>query len=114
MMVYEPELTTAANWVASLVAGTSSPPPSRAAATGRIVISPCLNLRSGPNGDTALIGCIPQNTIIAIRCTAQGNAVTGPYGAETLWDRTTYNGTTGYVADAYVYTGINSAAAPAC
>ena len=82
--------------------------------TARNLARESLNLRAGPNGSTALIGCIPQNTTIDIQCTAQGNAVTGPYGTETIWDRTTYNGVAGYVADAWVYTGTNSAVAPAC
>ena len=88
--------------------------PAKPLPTGRIIISPCLNLRAGPNGSTALIGCIPDGVTISIQCTAQGNSVTGPYGPETIWDRTTYNGTTGYVSDAYVYTGTNSATAGAC
>ena len=79
-----------------------------------MLASPCLNLRAGASGSTALIGCIPVNTIISIQCTAQGNAVTGPYGTETIWDRTSYGGQTGYVADAWVFTGTNGAAAPTC
>ena len=93
--------------VAGSCAGASYP-------TGRILISPCLNLRAGANGTTTLIGCIPQNTIIPIDCTAQGNSVTGPYGATTLWDHTTYHGVGGYVSDAYVYTGISGAVAGSC
>ena len=101
-------------WVYTGTNGPVAPSCSAPQPTGRILISPCLNLRAGPNGSTALIGCIPQNTTIDIQCTAQGNAVTGPYGTETIWDRTTYNGVAGYVADAWVYTGTNSAVAPAC
>lgn len=82
--------------------------------TGRIIISPCLNLRAGPNGSTQLIGCVPDGTIISIYCTAQGNPVTGPYGTTTIWDQTSYNGETGYVSDAYVYTGTNGAVAGSC
>jgi len=101
-------------WVYTGTSGPVAPSCSAPRPTGRILISSCLNLRQGPNGSTALIGCIPHNTVINIQCTAKGNAVTGPYGTETIWDRTTYNGTTGYVADAWVYTGTNSAVAPAC
>jgi len=82
--------------------------------TGTILISPCLNFRAGPGGSTSLIGCIPQHTTIVIQCTAQGNAVTGPYGTETVWDRTSYDGLEGFVSDAWVFTGSNSAVAPAC
>jgi hypothetical protein len=96
------------------VACATAPAPPAALPTGTIRISPCLNLRSGPNGSTTLIGCIPEDTVISIECTAQGDAVTGPWDTTTIWDRTTYGGTTGYVSDAYVYTGTNSAVAPAC
>jgi uncharacterized protein YraI len=101
-------------WVYTGTNGPVAPSCSAPKPAGRILISPCLNLRKGPNGSTALIGCIPHNTVVDIQCTAQGNAVTGPYGTETIWDRTTYNGTIGYIADAWVYTGTNSAVAPAC
>jgi surface antigen len=88
--------------------------PAYASGTGRIIIQPCLNLRQGPNGSTALIGCVPYNTTITIDCTANGNSVTGPYGATTLWDHTTYNNKAGYVSDAYVYTGQSGPVAGPC
>lgn len=92
-----------------------APAPAPAAQrTGKVLASPCLNFRSGPGAANPLIGCIPQNTIIPIQCTAQGNAVTGPYGTETIWDRTSYGGKTGFVSDAWVYTGTNNAVAPSC
>jgi uncharacterized protein YraI len=92
----------------------SAPPPPATGGSGWINIQPCLNLRAGPNGSTALIGCIPYQTTIAIDCTATGNSVTGPYGATTLWDHTTYGGQSGFVSDAYVYTGQAGPVAPAC
>jgi len=94
--------------------GPTSGPAPVPAGSGRILISPCLNLRAGPNGTTTLVGCIPQNAIVSIDCTAQGNSVTGPYGATTLWDHTTYQGVSGYVSDAYVYTGKSGAIAGSC
>ena len=107
-VTYAPVLATAANWVASFV------PAKPQAGTGRVLISPCLNLRAGPKGTTTLIGCVPVDTTINIACTASGNAVTGPYGTESTWDKTTYGGLTGYVADAWVYTGSSSPAAGSC
>lgn len=98
--------------VAGACATPTPPPPS--SATGKILISPCLDLHDGVGHTAPTIGCIPQNTVITIQCTAQGNSVTGPYGATTLWDRTTYAGLRGYVTDAYVYTGTASAVAPPC
>jgi hypothetical protein len=51
---------------------------------------------------------------LGIECTVQSNAVTGPYGTEDIWDRVTWNGRTGFVADAWVYTGHNGAVAGSC
>ncbi len=92
------------------VAGACAPP----GGTGTIMISPCLNLRAGPNGSSTLVGCVPDKTTITIDCTAQGNSVTGPYGATTLWDHTTYQNVSGYVSDAYVYTGKSGPVAGPC
>ncbi|MBL7487477.1 hypothetical protein I6A60_06030 [Frankia sp. AgB1.9] len=102
---------------------TTNPPPTQPTSTaqqpvpagsGRVLIDPCLNLRSGPNGNTGLVGCVPKDTVLSIDCTAQGDSVTGPYGATTLWDHTTYNGTPGYLSDAWVYTGHANAVAGTC
>lgn len=83
-----------------------------AASTGRVLASPCLNQRATPGGTSQQ--CIPNSTTLAIACVAYGPAVTGPYGTETIWDRVSYNGVTGYVSDAWMYTGSNGAVAPAC
>lgn len=86
--------------------------------TGTIITnsgdSPCLDFHSGPGHTYTKIGCIPDGTKINIDCIEQGNAVTGPYGTETIWDHTNYAGKAGYVADAFVYTGVNGAVAPTC
>jgi uncharacterized protein YraI len=83
-------------------------------ATGVVISTPCLNMRSGTSESTALIGCIPNSAAIPIECIAHGSAVTGPFGTETIWDRTIYKGKTGYVSDAWIYTGTNGAAAATC
>jgi uncharacterized protein YraI len=106
--------TGTANAVAGPCGGSPPPPPPPPAATGRIIIQPCLNLRAGPNGSTTLLDCVPYDTVITIECTSQGNAVTGPYGTTTLWDRTVWNGKRGFVSDAYVYTGTANAVAGPC
>jgi hypothetical protein len=84
-----------------------------AAGSGRVIIQPCLNQRADANGGSTLVGCIPYNTTITIDCVKYGTSVTGPYGATTLWDHTTW-GSGGYVSDAYIYTGTNGAVAPVC
>ncbi len=86
--------------------------PANASGTGRIAASPCLNFRSSPGG--ALIGCVPLNTSIVVQCVANGPAVTGPWGTESIWDKYTWNGMTGYSADAWIMTGSNTAVAPPC
>src|SRR5262245_58390125 len=82
--------------------------------TGRILIKPCLNFHTDATYTSPQVGCIPYNTTVAIDCTKTGPSVTGPYGAENIWDHTTYAGKTGFVADAWVYTGHNGAVAPTC
>ena len=97
----------------SISASTSACPPPPLP-TGKILASPCLNFHNAPHISATLIGCVPLNTIITIKCTASGDAVTGPYGTESTWDYTTYGGKNGYVADAWVYTGSNYPVAGAC
>lgn len=82
--------------------------------TGRVVASPCLNLRSSPSTSATALTCVPYQTTVGIDCTATGSAVTGPYGTESVWDHTTYASKSGYLADAWVYTGVNHAVAGAC
>lgn len=99
--------------------GTPPPsPPPPPSAGGTIITnpgdSPCLDFHNGPGHAYTVIDCIPDGTTISIDCIAQGNAVTGPYGTETIWDHTSYRDRTGYVTDAYVYTGTNNAVAPPC
>ena len=85
-----------------------------AAPTGRVIAQPCLNLRTSPSSGATVLGCIPYNTTITIACTENGSSMTGPYGTTTIWDKTTWSGKTGFVTDAYVYTGSNSAVADKC
>ncbi|MGB7962249.1 MAG: cutinase family protein [Propionicimonas sp.] len=119
---YGPSASSVISAAARVAAVTNSHPVVRPAPapaptvqrTGKVLASPCLNFRSGPGAANPLIGCIPLATIIPVQCTAQGNAVTGPYGTETIWDRTIYGGKTGFVSDAWVYTGSNNAVVPSC
>lgn len=82
--------------------------------SGTIVADPCLHLRSGPDTSAASLACIPKGTSVTIYCTTSGPAQTGPYGTSSVWDRTVYGGATGYVSDAWVYTGTNNPVAGAC
>jgi hypothetical protein len=91
--------------------------PAAGAATaphGRVLAKPCLNLNDSTYVYGKHLACIPYNTTIAIQCTDAGDQVRGPYGVSYIWDKTTYQGKTGYVADAMVYTGTNNPVAPSC
>ena len=91
-----------------------APPPPAPSATGKVSISPCLDLHSSAGHTAPVTGCIPNGTVITIECTVTSNSVTGPWGTTSLWDRTTWNGMRGFVTDAYVYTGTAAAVAPHC
>ncbi|MEI2779625.1 MAG: hypothetical protein V9G19_27440 [Tetrasphaera sp.] len=105
-------LAVAGFLAAPAVVGTASP--AFAAGSGKIIASPCLNLRTGPSSGYGVLACIPVNTYISIDCTITGAAVSGPYGTTTLWDHTSYAGKSGYVSDAWVYTGTANPVAPTC
>lgn len=92
------------------VGGTSGGGPR----TGRVLGSSCRDFHTAPNSGTPGLGCIPNGATIAIECVKNGQAVSGPYGTETVWDRTTYGGQLGFISDSWVYTGTNSAVAPDC
>ena len=59
------------------------------------------------------LGCINAATTVYIYCTVESQMV----GGSTVWDEIYYRtdwGTTGYIPDAYVYTGSNNAVMPSC
>jgi hypothetical protein len=98
-------------------AATAFATPAAGAATaphGRTLQKPCLNLNVSTYANDTHLACIPYNTTITILCTDSGDQVKGPYGISRIWDKTTYQGKTGYVTDAMVYTGTNNPAAPSC
>lgn len=84
------------------------------AASGRVLAQPDINVRAFPAGTSALIAHIPYNKTVTINCTTRGTSVTGPYGASRIWDNVTYKGVTGYVSDAFMFTGSANAVAPDC
>jgi|SRR5579859_517649 len=59
------------------------------------------------------LGCVDIGIRVAIYCTVESTMV---YNS-TVWDEIYYRtdwGTTGYIPDAYVYTGTNNAVMPSC
>jgi hypothetical protein len=74
----------------------------------------CLAIHEAPSNASTSDGCIPQATSLTIDCTSGGDANSGPLGVTSLWDHTNFNGETGYVTDAYMYTGTANAVAGGC
>lgn len=70
-----------------------------------------LNERTGPSPSYAIVGTLPDGTVVNIVCQTTGPSETGPWGADSWWDKLD-NGT--YVSDAWVYTGSNGQVAPTC
>ncbi|WP_176560182.1 CHAP domain-containing protein [Brevibacillus dissolubilis] len=69
-----------------------------------------LNVRSGPGTSYSIVGSVADGASVTIKCQKRGESVTGTYGTTTLWD----NIGSGYVSDAYVYTGSDGQVAPTC
>jgi uncharacterized protein YraI len=93
----------------------------RTTASGTTLVAN-LALDWGPNTDSPTGGTIADaGSSVYIQCYATGQSVSGPYGTENIWD---YAGPgqpagpdeigVGWLPDADVYTGSNSAVVPAC
>lgn len=84
--------------------------PAADAAPGTVV-SGGTEVFSGPGTSFGVIGSLATGTAVSFSCYATGNAVAGPYGTETAWDRLDSGG---FVPDALIYTGSNNPTAPNC
>lgn len=73
-----------------------------------------INIRSEPNTSGAPIGSVPDGVPLLLQCSTYGEYVTSAGGTTNVWDQVTYNGVTGYVADAYINTGQLTPAVPGC
>lgn len=76
-------------------------------------------LRSGTSTSSPQIGSVPAGVFVGIQCAAIGQNVDDPaydFTPTSDWDRVTYSGVTGYIADFYVTTNkdINSGKIPRC
>jgi len=69
-----------------------------------------LTIRSGPSTSYAAVGTVADGATVTIRCQVHGQSITGTYGTTDLWD----NIGSGYISDAYVYTGSDGQVAPNC
>ena len=66
---------------------------------------------TGPGNSYAAGPVHAANTPITIACYVNGQSITGPYDTTTIWDLATDGY---YYTDAWLYTGINGPAVPAC
>lgn len=71
-----------------------------------------LTIRSGPGTDDSAIGSLADGETYGITCQTYGETVTGTYGTSDIWNQV--DGTSGYVSDAYTYTGSDDLVAPEC
>lgn len=69
-----------------------------------------LTVRSGPSTSYASVGSVADGARVTILCQTRGQTITGTYGTTDLWD---FIGS-GYISDAYVYTGSDGQVAPTC
>lgn len=100
--------------LALLILGAVPGPSASAGADATVIADPCVNLRSQPNLSGTVMDCILRGSRVSIECTARGESVLGPFGATDLWDRITWRGVTGFVADAMIDTGTFDATAADC
>lgn len=69
-----------------------------------------VTVRSGPGTQYAAVGSVADGATVTISCQQVGQTVTGKYGTTNLWDKIG----SGFVSDAYVYTGSDGRVAPDC
>lgn len=72
-----------------------------------------LLLRSGSGSDAAAIDLVPEGATLEIQCQEHGITITSGQPTD-LWDKVVYRGISGFVSDAYVYTGTYEQVAPSC
>lgn len=86
--------------------------PANAATNGTVATDgDRLNTRSGPGTSYPVNGSLASGATVTIVCTATGTPVAGPWGTTSVWDKLS---TGVWVADAWIYTGTNSATEPTC
>ncbi len=69
-----------------------------------------LTVRQQATTNSASLGALADGSHVTITCQKQGQSISGTYGTTRLWDKIG----SGYVSDAYVYTGSDGRVAPDC
>lgn len=96
------------------VAGTAGGAGATASGTVRTTSGAALTLRAQATSNSAALASVGSGTHISISCQTSGQRVSGKYGTSSVWDRTRFDGRTGYVSDAFVYTGSDGRVARDC
>jgi uncharacterized protein YraI len=97
--------------------GSNSPVvPRCSGVVGQVIGNVQVTVYNGPGYNNTLLGYVSSGVDVVVTCYSTGTPVTGPYGTENIWDKTTRTSTASqqWVPDAYVYTGSNSAVLPHC
>jgi hypothetical protein len=71
-------------------------------------------IRPEPDTSAPPIGSVPNGVPLLLQCSIYGQSVTSAGGTTSVWDQVTYDGVTGYVADAFINTGQLTPAVPGC
>lgn len=69
-----------------------------------------LKVRAGAGTSHAVVGTVGDGASVTIACQKRGTTVRGTFGTTDLWDKIG----SGYVSDAFVYTGRDGRVAPDC
>jgi hypothetical protein len=80
-------------------------------------VTAATNLRSDSNTSSSVLTLVPAGTMVGVQCKATGEAINGPWGTDSYWDRVVVNGSAGYLTDEYVDTKsdeTNNALIPNC
>jgi hypothetical protein len=94
----------------SLAASASA---SNSNVSGKVITASgqALAVRSGPGTNYPFIASVKSGDTVWFNCYENGTTVAGPYGREAVWDRLDSGG---FVSDAWIFTGRNSAVVPPC
>jgi hypothetical protein len=104
----------AAALVVTLVAVAPASPAHAGAFTAHVIRGKgvsFVNVRQATTTSSAVLRTIPSGAAVGLNCFLNGQTVTGPYGKSSIWYSIDGGG---YVTDAYLETGSNSAVTAGC
>jgi surface antigen len=82
----------------------------RKSVNGTVEAQPSLNVRSGPGTGYSIVGSVSYNSVISINCYNTGTTITATWPDGSTWTTNVWDHiSSGYVSDAWVNTGGNTA-----